>query len=146
QLLKRALQEEFKCTDFGICQEMLGINIIRAGKLGPIMLNQSGFIDKIFADVGEGKEFTFSQRILTPLHKDFNPDPELSKELNEHEVKTYQSLVGALLWIAGMTRPDIAYCVGKLAQHNKKPCYSHLKAAMRVLHFTYRTRSHGICF
>lgn len=46
---------------------------------------------------------------------------ELRKDLHlgesykaaKSEIQGYQSLVGALLWIACMTRPDIALAVGK---------------------------------
>jgi hypothetical protein len=52
------------------------------------------------------------------------------------ELKTeYCKLVGELLYLAMYTRPDIAFAVMRLAQHNAsvKPC--HYSAAKHVLHY-----------
>jgi hypothetical protein len=123
------------------------MNIIRRGITGPILLNQIGFVEKLFADFTGGDEnLPFNQRHITPLHKAFNPDPQLSPPLTEIEIKKYQSLTGALLWISGMTRPDISFAISKLCQFNRQPHYSHWSAALRVLHFVYQTRNHGIAF
>ena len=48
-------------------------------------------------------------------------------------LKRYQSLVGALLYCATNTRPDIAFTVGMLCRAMSKPTTALLEAAERVL-------------
>ena len=49
---------------------------------------------------------------LVPPEVDPNPDPAM--------VKQAQKVTGELLWLAGRSRPDLAYCVGKLSQWSTK--------------------------
>eukprot|EP00965_Chrysotila_dentata_P044175 1468252-Pleurochrysis_carterae.AAC.2 len=64
------------------------------------------------------------------------PDPALRT--------TYQALVGALLYCATQTRPDIAYAVGMLCRAMSCPTDDTLHAAKRVLHYLSRHRSVGL--
>ena len=45
----------------------------------------------------------------------------------------YMAIVGGLLWLANMTRVDIAYSASQLARFMSNPGPSHFKAAIRVL-------------
>ena len=45
----------------------------------------------------------------------------------------YMAIVGGLLWLANMTRVDIAYSASQLARFMINPGPSHFKAAIRVL-------------
>jgi hypothetical protein len=47
--------------------------------------------------------------------------------------ESYMSIVGGLLWLANMTRPDIGYISSQLARFLTNPAPSHFKAAVRVL-------------
>ena len=62
--------------------------------------------------------------------------PELLRE--------YQSLVGALLYCATNTRPDIAYSIGLLCRAMSCPTDVLLLAAQRVLTYLYHTRYLGL--
>ena len=59
-------------------------------------------------------------------------------------VKAYQGLVGALLYAAINTRPDVAYAVGMLCRAMAKPTPELQAAALRVLGYLYRTRELGL--
>ena len=63
-------------------------------------------------------------------------DPKLLKE--------YQSLVGALLYCATNTRPDVAYSVGLLCRGMSYPDVKLLAMAHRVLEYLYHTRHLGL--
>ena len=62
--------------------------------------------------------------------------PELLRE--------YQSIVGALLYCATNTRPDIAYSIGLLCRAMSCPNDELLLAAQRVLAYLYHTRHLGL--
>ena len=51
----------------------------------------------------------------------------------------YRSLVGSLLYAATITRPDIAFTVGRLCQHVSEPCKHHMNSAKRVLRYLHGT-------
>ena len=58
----------------------------------------------------------------------------------------YMSAVGALLWLAGGTRPDIAYAVALLARFCTNPGAAHLSALERVLAYVGRTADRVLRF
>jgi len=59
-------------------------------------------------------------------------------------IKEYQSLVGALLYCATNTRPDIAYAVGMLCRAMSKPTPPLIKSANRVLYYLARHADVGL--
>jgi hypothetical protein len=61
-------------------------------------------------------------------------------------LKQYQSIVGALLYCATQTRPDVAYSVGMLCRAMGKPTPVMLTLAVRILCCLYRTRHLGLRF
>lgn len=48
-------------------------------------------------------------------------------------IQGYRSLAGALLWVAGMTRPDIAIAVGKCNRYASNPTPTHDLALKRIV-------------
>ena len=61
-------------------------------------------------------------------------------------LQRYQSLVGALLYCSGNTRPDSAYATGMLCRVTARPTPELLDAAHRVLYYLGRTKSMGLCY
>ena len=58
----------------------------------------------------------------------------------------FRELIGALLWIAFLTRPDIANAVRAVARYCSAPKLIHWKAARSILGYAVRTSSFGIYF
>ena len=69
-------------------------------------------------------------------------DVPLSPEQATH----YQSAVGALMYAACATRPDISYAVSTLSQHNAWPHKSHLDALKRVLRYLRGSADQSLTF
>lgn len=80
---------------------------------------------------------TESRKHHTPM--EMNLKLEASKEVNED--LQYRNLIGALLYVANGTRPDVSYSVNYLRRY--QTCYdaTHFKYALRVLSYLYSTRS-----
>lgn len=68
------------------------------------------------------------------------------EELNRQEQLRYQSLVGALNYLACNTRPDISAAVSFLAQYNSCCQTVHMKAPKRVLRYIKGTCDLGLTF
>jgi len=64
------------------------------------------------------------------------PDPD--------EVKRFQLIVGALLYSATVTRPDVAYPVSMLCQHMRRPTPALFEEANYALSYLYHTREVGL--
>ena len=79
---------------------------------------------------------TFVIMCLTLYVQRIEPDPA--------DVRKYQSIVGALLYAATNTRPDIAYAVGMLCRAMSKPTPELHEAALRVLCYLDRHRDIGL--
>ena len=58
----------------------------------------------------------------------------------------FRELIGALLWIALLTRPDIANAVRAVARYCSAPKLIHWKAARSIPGDAVRTSSFGISF
>ena len=58
----------------------------------------------------------------------------------------FRELIGVLLWIALLTRPDIANAVRAVARYCSAPKLIHWKAARSILGYAVRTSSFGISF
>ena len=58
----------------------------------------------------------------------------------------YREAVGALMWTATMTRPDIACAVRAVARFCKNPGPAHKKAVMKILQYLLHTKERGITY
>lgn len=56
----------------------------------------------------------------------------------------YQQAIGALMWLAKGSRPDVAYAVGQLNQHCNSPTVRHWNSVLRVLRFLKGTADYSI--
>jgi hypothetical protein len=59
-----------------------------------------------------------------PLQPNMHKAP-LGKKLEDKDAIRYRHLVGALLWLANLSRPDLAYAAGYLACHLQVPTSAH---------------------
>ncbi|XP_041564465.1 secreted RxLR effector protein 161-like [Drosophila elegans] len=89
-----------------------------------------------------------------PVNTPINTNEKLSTEMcpkteNEKEEVSsvpYQSLIGALMWLAVSTRPDIAFAVSALSQYNTNFGKQHWIAAKRVLRYLKGTQDYCLVY
>ncbi|KAL7724406.1 hypothetical protein ACLKA6_008753 [Drosophila palustris] len=83
---------------------------------------------------------------LTPIEaKSTLQRPEDADELEMNKYP-YQNIIGALMFLAVTTRPDIAYAVSFLSQFNANYNGEHWKAAKRILRYLNGTRELGLLY
>ena len=56
----------------------------------------------------------------------------------------YMTVVGAFLWLASFTRPDLTHAAGVLARFVSNPAAVHYAAMQRVLVYLHHTRDDGL--
>ena len=121
-------EEEFKWY--------LGIRVIRDRINRKISLCQDAYIDKI------ARKFKLNDPKLNipaipipPVHFVRNPG-QASKE----EIKEYQEMVGSIMYVAVMTRPDVARAAAQLARFLTNPAPAHIGAAKLCIRYLFATR------
>jgi hypothetical protein len=121
-----------------------GIRIEHDQKTKRMFLSQEAYIDQML----EKFDMVDARTVRTPmddretLTKDMEPTTEEEKQMMKD--LPYTSLVGAIMWPATMTRPEILSAYQTLAKFNKNPGIKHWNAALRVLKYLKGTKKYGM--
>ena len=137
-----AFKKRFKSTDKGITLKYIGVNVDQSVN-GCITLNQHEYIKSIIVKAGMEN----CHPALTPAI----PKTVLGAAVDEKDMKSvssfpYAKVVGQLLWISVMTRPEISYQVGQLAKYVSKFGKSHVDAVKHCLRYLKGTILMGITY
>ena len=137
--LKKELSLKFKIKDLGQMKQSLGMRVLVDKDNESISLDQEQYVDELLLRFN----MTDCKPVNTPM--------ESNLKLTKSEVKNdtdflYQQLIGALMYLAALTRPDISFCISYLSQFNNCFDESHWKCAKRVLCYLKGTKSHGLKF
>ena len=125
--IKLELESIFEVTDLGEPAKIVGIEIDRDRTKRTITISQKQYIESILQKEG----LTDAHPVAVPM------DPNIQLQPSEGEAQdksnNYASLIGSLMYLAVVTRPDIAYAVFRLGSYMSNPAMSHWAAAKRVL-------------
>ena len=100
----------------------------------------------------------FESQVTSRRHLDRRPakipiSPEVANSLTAYEDKAekstvawYQSAVGALMWPAMHSRPDLAYSVGVLSRFCNNPGPVHIRLVKHILRYVSGTLQLGLTF
>jgi hypothetical protein len=72
--------------------------------------------------------------------------PQTVEEADEMRSKPYLQAVGALMYLAVATRPDIAHSVGVLARFSKNPGLQHWKAVKHLFRYLKNTLDYKLTY
>ena len=78
-------------------------------------------------------------------------DKDVFRKRNENEPllgseKPYLSAIGALMFLANQTRPDISFAVNLLARHSAQPTIRHWNGIKRIMRYLQGTIDMGLYF
>lgn len=138
-VLKRELGQRFRLKDLGQLKHCLGMRVHIDKNKEFITLDQEQYIDNIL------KRFNMTdcRTVSTPMESKIN----LCKKENVCNTKLpYQQLIGSLMYLAVLTRPDIIFSVSYLSQFNNCFDESHWKQAKHVLRYLKKTKHYGLKF
>ena len=103
-------------------------------------MNQKDYIEEIAKKWNQDQSKpTFNPTTGTRLSPASNETPLMS-------TTAYKRLLGSLLWISVMTRPDVTYAVHDLCKQDHKPTKDHFIAAKRVLRYLVTTKDISLKF
>lgn len=136
QLIEQ-LQSHYVLTGGHELQWFLGIEIIRDRQNKLIWLSQSQFALKIANLVTHLDAGANSQ---TPMRK--NELLPYQGKAKIFEIRNYQRKIGSILYLAVITRPDVAFAASRLSRFGQNPGPEHHEAADRTL--LYIKNSHAL--
>lgn len=138
-----ALQQRYGVKDLGFPQKFLGMEIVRHED-GSISLRQQLQIAEILHRFGMDQCAPSLLPIIAGTRFERCMTPPTPDEVEAMRAVPYRQLIGALLYVSRMTRPDIAFVVNQAAQVSADPRPHHWRKLLRVLQYLRCHRIHGI--
>jgi hypothetical protein len=131
------LAQKLKIKNLGAADEFLSLQLRR--QEGRLWLGQEGYIMELVERFGMDDAAAVKNPVAT--------GQTFCKEGTDVPPGTpYAEAVGALLYLATMTRPDISYAVGVLCRYMQAPKVEHWKGVKRVLRYLKGTAALGIVY
>lgn len=144
--LKSELASNFEMKDLGKLSYCLGIEFNQNKEKRTISMSQPKYIRDVLKQFKMEDCKTTSTPIDTSVKLSEEMCPKTPAEKEEVSKLPYQNLVGALMWLAVSTRPDIAHAVSLLSQYNTNYGQQHWVAAKRVLRYLKGTLNYGLVY
>jgi len=134
----KAVSVKYSVKDLGELSWLFNMNFERTST--SMFISQKLYTQKVIDKFGM-KDAKQMQTPMMPMNSKFAV--ENGTQAKQQSVP-YQSLVGALLWLANTTRPDIAFAVNKLCRKMSNYTFTDWKRAKRVVRYLLGTVQHGI--
>ncbi|KAI0992387.1 hypothetical protein K3495_g15798, partial [Podosphaera aphanis] len=134
------LSARFNAKSLGEISKILGVRITRDRRNRTVFLDQEQYLSTTLDMFGFPKEKYQAKKIPVADYEHLRPTSETDERINTSE---YQHVVGKLMYAMILTRPDIAFVLGRLAQHMSNPALHHghaIKSLMRYLRSTVKQR------
>lgn len=136
--LKQDLSSHWKIKDLGEVKHFIGLNVERNWDEGTITIHQEKYIKEIL--------HRFGMEESHPLSTPMEPGLKLETPEDLDTSHPYREAIGALIFLAGATRPDITFATHKLAQFSEKHGDIHWNAVKRIFRYLKNTQQFGIRF
>ena len=125
-------------------QRYIGLEIDQT-VAGDIVISQTAYITEVLTrfNMNECRAIKTPADCTVSLSKDMSP---AKKDEDEMKSVPYMEVVGSLMYASTVTRPDISFATGKVAQFFSNPGPDHWKAAKRILRYLQGTRDMSIMY
>lgn len=133
------LSKEFEIT-IGDCSSF-GMQISRDRKSKSMFVHQDAYAKKVIEKFGMSRAKGVS--VPADPHTILYP---VEPEKTERQVVPYREAVGSLMFLAVVTRPDIAYAVNSVSKFLNEHNESHWRAVKRIIAYLIETVNMGIEF
>jgi hypothetical protein len=88
----------------------------------------------------------------TPLPMDFHfralnsSYAESADDTTPYDADNYSEIVGKLMWLSNVSRPDITWAVNQCARYRNNPSIAHYKATQYICRYLNSTHDYGLLF
>ena len=139
---KTQLRLQFRMEDLGEISLMLGMRVVRNRTARTLTISQGTYVEQLLV------------RFNAPLNVMSTPMEDgltLCAAIATHQadaatVTRYQAVVGALMYAAACTRPDIAFAVHALGRYSSRPDDTHWRAVKHLLRYLRGTARYSITY
>jgi hypothetical protein len=135
--VKDLLKSQYEMTDLGAVNWILGMEVIC--NKDSLAISQALYVTKVLEKFG----MIDSNPVKSPLNASVRLHKAVDGE-TRHDPKSYQQVIGSLMFAMICTRPDIAFAVCSLSQYNADPSEHHWQAVKHVLHYLNGTKDLAI--
>ncbi|XP_055840140.1 uncharacterized protein LOC129907788 isoform X2 [Episyrphus balteatus] len=125
------LNSHVEAIDRGPIKFYLGMEIERDGPQGSIAVHQRRYIEDLLTHWGMEN----CKPASTPLASGTVLEKCSKDNCAAVNIKDYQSLMGALNYLATISRPDLTHVVSKMSQFCSHPHHEHFIAAKHILRY-----------
>ncbi|KAL7278428.1 hypothetical protein ACG7TL_007425 [Trametes sanguinea] len=144
--VQRDLSARYKLSSGGELKFMLGVSISRDRENGTMRLSQRAYAERVLE--------RFSLVDCNPVTTPLEPGSKLAAEagvategeIREMETIPYREALGAIMYLAVATRPDLSHPVQLLSRFMGNPSYAQWKGLKRVLRYIKGTLDYGITY
>ena len=142
QHIKQELMSRFKLRDLGPISQILGVQVTRDRSKRTLCLSQSQYAMDVLSkfNMADCKPVGTPMDPGVRLTKDMCPTTDAERE--EMASVPYINAVGALMYLATATRPDIANAVSILARFSSNPGLQHWQALDEISQGHYGHETH----
>ncbi len=138
---KKELSEHVEVTDLGELHWLLGMEIKRDRDARTLHISQKSYIEGILRRYGMDDHKPLSTPMDPNVHLSTSQCPTTPADIALMRDVDYRGMLGALMYAALGTRPDIAYAVSTLSRFSTNPGPAHLNAVKRVFRYLAGTKS-----
>ena len=133
------LGQKFKLKDMGDAGYCMGCHITRNRKARELNFDQHLYVESMVKrfDVKKTPKIPAASGVPTLSKADEPRNPEEKEEIRKFP---YREAVGALMWTATMTWPDIACAVRAVARFCENLGPAHKKAVMKIFQYLLHTK------
>jgi hypothetical protein len=139
--VKNQLMQKFTARDLGPARLFLGFMIERDHNAKTIKLHQKHYTKALLSKFK--MEDCKSRHV--PMTTGLQLTRDQGKPLDDQGRGLYMELVGALIYLATNTRPDVAYTVSVLSRFNAGPTSENWSVAKALLRYLAGTGGVGLC-
>ena len=132
----KKLSGRFNAKNLGEICKILGVRVTRDRKRRTIYIDQEHYLRAVFDRFGMSNKKYKDKKIPSADYKSLRPATDDDTRI---DITEYQQGIGSLMFAMVLTRPDIAFTLGKLCQYMSDPVEHHghaLKSLLRYLRST----------
>lgn len=131
--VKDNLSKRFKMKDLGEVRNFLGLDIRRDLESGWMILSQERYISKILDK--------FKMPDCNPVSTPIDAGTKWKKPSGQQTSAPFKALLGCLLYLTLMSRPDITFAVSLFSRFQSNPDDTHWTGLKRILRYLKGTRN-----
>jgi len=147
--IKEKLSAAFKMKDLGEPGTFLGMKIERDRKNKVMKISQAEYTERVLERFNMSQTTPHDTPMVTRKVKKSSlkdSEKEREKETSRETKVPFREAIGSLLYLSGVTRPDIAYAVGVLARRQRNPTVSDWEEVKRIFQYLRGTTKLGLTY